>query len=733
MKNLFLLIFITISWQGQSQRNQFPMMLNGEEKAYMYHIVMKSKILRKHLSPYFHYTGEMIYLPDNRVNYDSLEIMITQEPSLLVVETQELARQSKGLLSELTTKMALWKLNNALKFGALKNEEFQHLTEINKDYMDLVLQYLPPKAVKSRKGEAYVPKKIAQLATPTYSLNDKLAVIGGNSKYSPEDQKAIIDAYHRATNEWVEKESERVFHQIGGRAHTYINKLQAAGDGSNTSGLLNENEKDEKGKFNKGLPKAVGLFTYQLELRKDERGKMEVKPTFTPENRFKTVVKPERTNVHFSVWGFNADKQTTICIQKGANTYLLYGSEKSRMLSPDSTFGEGLTYHRHIDKVENEFIADLKENIYGKKGFEYWINHNKELLDDVLMDIKKTEITLSNYRQHGASPGKRIKKKKKRAQNNLIVLYEKKESLEKEIKELEIAWEEAMEKLNELETELDKMKKNIGYTWLEYEVKDSLYTFSDGATFNMKTQDFRFPITEYQEEFIVRTIAIGNVPFTKFVDEVNVHINVSNVEYREELLLDLALEDVFDSDQFLLERKLFSEADSTKMYELTGLIQKNDFDYKIEGQGIGRIEHNIIEKDPSPIELSSYEGDKDQPKYKELRKTLVWVDDNEEKPFILIRSYCDPVRSNLNVEHKSISKLMSKYPQTTKNEILTGLRALTVYHKFIDEMIQFSSKNLERDEANKVIDLLESSKKKAEVKINKGTIKYKDVEGLIVQ
>src|SRR5690606_26152502 len=124
------------------------------------------------------------------------------------------------------------------------------------------------------------------------------------------------------------------------------NVLIAAGDGSMTSGLLDANEKDYKGRFERGLPKAVGLFTYQLKLEKNDRGFEEVKPSFTPMHEFKTVLSPDQTNLHFSVWGFNAIMQTTVSIQKGEKSYLLYGSEKSKLLSPDSTFGEGKTYHR---------------------------------------------------------------------------------------------------------------------------------------------------------------------------------------------------------------------------------------------------------------------------------------------------------------------------------------------------------------------------------------------------
>lgn len=732
MKNFLLVLILSLgSLFTMAQRNQHPTMLNGEEKAYMYHVVMKSKILRSHLSEYFHYTGEMIYLTDNRVNYDSIEIMIMQEPSLLVIETQELSRQSKGLLSELTTKMALWKLNNALKFGALKNEEYQHLSAIYEEYMALVLQNLPPGATKKKKEETVIPKKIKQLSNPTFSLNDKLAVIGGNSGFSPLEQKSIIESFNKATNLWVKNESKRIFYQIGGQANYYDNILQSAGDGSMTAGLLDEHEKDERGRFGKGAPKAIGLFTYQLEITKDNRNKDVVKPLQVPEEKFKTVVKPGQTNIHFSVWGFNNTKQTTVCIQKGANSYLLYGSEKSRMLSPDSAFGEGETYHRHIDKLENEIIADLKEKIYGKHGFEYLINKNKDELDDVMMSIKKTEVLLNDFRKYGASPGKRIKKKKKKAQNELVALYERKEYLEKEIRELEAAWEVAMEKLSELETELDKMKRNLGYTWLDYKEKDSIYTFTDGAVFNMKTQDFRFPATEFEEEFSIRTISIGSEPLSKSVDEINLHINITDVAYREELLLDLSLEDVFDSDSYQLDQKLFTEEDSTKLYELCRLIQNQEFEFKIEGRGIGKMEYGIIEKDLSPNPQDSYSGDKNAPKYKDLRKTLIWVDDKEVKPQILIRSYCDPVKSNLDVSHKAIQKFMSKHPKTSKNEILTGMRALEVYEKFIDELIQFASNHLERSEANQVIDKLVAAQKKIQVKINDGHLNYSHVKSLL--
>src|SRR5690606_26544608 len=147
---------------------------------------------------------------------------------------------------------------------------------------------------------------------------------------------ATIRAINYAINSYVEKRTKEIYFALGGQATTFRNVLTAAGDGSLTSGLLDEREKDEKGKWNKGLPKAIGLFPYTVNLSTPVKKKEEpvVEPMDYTITDFNTVRNNKSNTLHFDVWGYNSEKQTTVVIEKNGKSYHLFGSGETRFLSP---------------------------------------------------------------------------------------------------------------------------------------------------------------------------------------------------------------------------------------------------------------------------------------------------------------------------------------------------------------------------------------------------------------
>ena len=101
---LLLQIFTTANAQGVSN-------LTAEEKAYLFHIVRKSPILEHNIGRYFEYNGPDIRFSNQKINYDSVEIVIINQPDLLFIRTSEIAKSPKGLLAEAANKMAIWELN----------------------------------------------------------------------------------------------------------------------------------------------------------------------------------------------------------------------------------------------------------------------------------------------------------------------------------------------------------------------------------------------------------------------------------------------------------------------------------------------------------------------------------------------------------------------------------------------------------------------------------------------
>ena len=111
---LFLYIF------SFSQENS---KLSSEEKAYFFHIVRKSPILEKNIGRYIEYKGPQISFASGDLNYDSIESIIINNPSLLFIRSSEIAKSPKGLIAEAADKMALMELNKILLAKRFDNEE----------------------------------------------------------------------------------------------------------------------------------------------------------------------------------------------------------------------------------------------------------------------------------------------------------------------------------------------------------------------------------------------------------------------------------------------------------------------------------------------------------------------------------------------------------------------------------------------------------------------------------
>ena len=189
-----------------------------------------------------------------------------------------------------------------------------------------------------------------------------------------------------------------IFNYLGGVSEEFENYLIAAGDGSYTAGLLQERERDDEGNWNKGLPKAVGLFPYDLKIKENE---------LVPEricNRVMTLVgNGKQTNLHFDVWGYNTNRQTTVVIEKNGFTYHLFGSEKTRFLSPDSSFSKGVTFQKIINDLSGNTFNELEKTIKGKNGYNDQIKEIDRQLSETLLFIQEKEasygeLTKSNFK-----------------------------------------------------------------------------------------------------------------------------------------------------------------------------------------------------------------------------------------------------------------------------------------------------------------------------------------------
>lgn len=755
MKKILLYLFFCTSLISIGQINED---LTPEERAYLFHVVKKSPILNNNFGRFFDYQGPEILFPNKSINYDSIELLIINNPELLIVRKEEIAKSPKGLIAEAANKMAVWELNNVLM---AKRDEPDDLKQYKNEYAyfeSLLMSKLPPNATKVKNDINQPHPKLHNIMNPSMTLDDKAMQLGAMKFLTINDQLVTLNAINDAINEYVEKRAFEIYQALGGKASSFKNVLVAAGDGSNTEGLLEEREKDERGRWNKGLPKAVGLFPYQLFIEKTEEKKRvteKIEPMRLSTNNFTTAGNNKFTNVHFDVWGYNSEKQTTVVIEKNGLNYHLFGSKDTRFLSPDSSFSEGKTFQSIINDLEFNKIAEINELIYGKKGYDYWIDYNQKKKDATELKIEKKEKEYSDLGYSpittSSKPSNKVKKSKRKAiktgamefdgtpttssnrkerkdlQNTIVNLYGLFEAYKKKIAELEAEKAAAIDLMATYQRKLDIYKQMMGFRWATYTEKDGLYTFEDSTTFDILTQEFQFKPSTNLEPFEVRLIAIPESCLSRLADEVMLHINVMDAEPNYDARINLELVDVFESDKWELPKSLFQEKDSIALrIFFEGLLDKKiPFEIIARGQGIGKWNGVQTIKDESPKELSHYPGNASETKmdstFLRLRKSEVLI--HIDRAITMeINSFTDPVASSINISNEEFSSAMSKY-KLSKNDILSAYRTATILNALKSELNLLAGKYLNREEAKIVIDRFNKLWEKT--KINVGRTSFK--------
>lgn len=738
LRLLFLVLMCNVTHTTQAQHDHF---LSPIHKAYLFHTVKKSPILDVHMGRFFDYRGPAVLLPNGKINYDSTELIIINNPDFLYVYSDEIRKSPKGLLSEAANKMAVWELNCVL-YSKRKNElEQDGFQELFLSFYAYFESKLPLAAFKEKAGERVLYPKLEQLFHPGLALSDKVAILDGINHLTAIDKKTIIDALSFAINSFVEKRSFFFFQQLGGEATTYINVLTAAGDGSNTSGLFEEREKDERGRWNQGLPKAVGLFPYQVELTTDPgRKKQTIQPELFTIHQFETVGNGRLTTIHLDVWGYNTDKQTTVVLDKGGAIYPLFGSAETRFLSPDSSYGSGLTYYALINRVQNEINA-IEEKVSGKKGLDYWISYHEKRKQGKLLQIDKLEKELNDLRYEPISTTSKGKKKKKKLvaksnqkkrhpkQETFIRYYEELAAINRKIKELQDFREKALHEQQILVQQVRFMRDLIGENWIAFKEHDGLYIFSDSAQFDMLTQEFTFPPSDFAEVFEIRLIAVPLSEKSSQADEVMLHINMTDATPIAQSRIQLVLNDVFESDKSRIVGQLFQPKDSLSVrLFLEGISdKKKPFLIRARGGGIGKWNgYQTVACRDAELMAAYPSNSRDTEEFKRLRTTQVYA--FVERSVVLeVNSYTDPVKSNFSGMSKLVEAKMKQF-NWTRNDVLSAYRSYETIQVIQRELNILAATYFSREEAKIIIDRLNKEVDKTKIAIGKSSLTMKELQ-----
>lgn len=704
--------------------------LSGKERAYLYHAAFNSPKIEHHLKYFFHYEKDSLpMINDTLPNFDSIAYYIIEHPNKMQWEPRFMKGQENGLLLELSHKLAMRNLNQVVAYNTnmpkAKKEKFE--LENPENYLTLLKENLPPSVVNN----GTINNDVKQVLASNYTNSDRITRLR-NTAIPETTVKNIVTAINKTNAQWINQETIRIFNILGGQIDTQKIQsfLMAAGDGAGSIDKNNGYEAQIHTPIAQSIYQIINHFGYGLKLGKPGRNSdVPIYTNLTKTENSKTYGKNISTNIHFTVWGYTEIAQTTVVVFKNQKAYPLFGQKHHPFLSTDSSYNGERTYYSIINELEHVMIADLKEMLYGKRGFEYQINKNKDYAEDLRMKIKKTEVKLNAMRYGGVPTSKGGKKKKKTTQEYYVWLNSELEATLAEIKRLELAWEEAQEKLSYFEAELDKMKRTIGYTWMTYEIEDSIATFSDGSTFNLKTQDFTFPGTDIPEDYEIRLIAIPEEPLMRPSDEVFVAAIQYPSEPQNYIIFDQAYIDQFEKNYPLL-TQTFTEKDSAIVEQIMVDIyrMKKYPDVRIVGHGA------ISRQAQSADYIQNYPGDtkeaqkeaRNSDAFSKQRKVTLTYNINTHK--INVDGYTDPVIYNGYTPESWAKDTAAKEPQF-KNELFSAAKAMATFDDWSRSLLEIGKDHVSAEVYDDVEKKISKMRKKARARFSYGEeMKLKDYE-----
>ncbi|NDB35005.1 MAG: hypothetical protein EB023_06590, partial [Flavobacteriia bacterium] len=376
------LAFLTSAGWCQPERQLTP-----EVKAYLFHTVRKSPILERNIGNAFEYSGPVIKLEDGQINYDSIDKILIIEPNYLVIRSEILKKSSKGILTEACNKTAIYEMCRqiALYNSGASTKGLPLLLR----YFTLIFEALPYEFQRGKVYDALTSTDYSPILLTNVSFNERLYIMKAQAPMKVDELKDLFEAQEKAINKTIGERTLQLFGLLGGVSNKFESLLMAAGDGSYTEGLLRERDRDENGEWNKGLPKAIGLFPYKVSLTKDK--KPELKTSRITERSMYTFGNNQNTELHFDVWGYNSNNQTTVIVEKGNRQYPLFGSTSTRFLTPDSSFSKGVTFMKILNDLYQKTYIELNNNLFSENGLDKQLKDSKQLLGEIETAINEKE------------------------------------------------------------------------------------------------------------------------------------------------------------------------------------------------------------------------------------------------------------------------------------------------------------------------------------------------------
>lgn len=750
-------VFLAVFWLPWAF-GQADWELTPEVRAYLFHTVRKSPILERNIGKAFEYNGPLVKLDDGQINYDSIDKILIIEPNYLVIRNETIRHSSKGILTEACNKTALYEMCQQIAMyhdGA----SLKSLPLLSK-YFSYLFVALPDEFQRGKNYDFLLNPQVSPILQTNVSFNERLFLAQMEGSFKPMDCKKLFEAQETSVNLAISERTKQLFLQLGGRSNRFESILMAAGDGSYTEGLLRERDRDEYGEWNKGLPRAIGLFPYEVKLEGEKKN--ELKTLRITEKSMYTYGNQQNTEVHFDVWGYNSNNQTTVIVEKGNHQYPLFGSESTRFLTPDSTFSKGNTFMKILNDLYQATFLDLKNQLYSKEGLDAQLKAAQQMLGEIETAINEKEGQLGNLYKEDYRTSNRMKKEEKKRLKETKFNQEKdakpttkarkkaKNKKQWDLVELYGAYDETSATVDALTEEYNRAAVNynahldlynkyrsvLGTQWMPFTVLDGLYTFADGTTFDIYTQNLTFPANDSIELIEVRLLSIPEDFEGNKSDEIMMHVSLVDAEPFYDADFEVKFQDVFAPDAYAFNGTIFSLSDSIFFKRLFGEFKKKPLpiSFDLEGQGIGKWQDSTVQRDPLQAELSGYPGNTTDEKrisresfeFKSLRQSRVQLKINRTLQIHVI-STTDPVVSNLSSASFSVESFMKTYSMS-RNEVLSLLRTQALVIQLKKELVANAAKYLSSSDAKRFIDEIENAFNKTKYRVNETTVKLPKIK-----
>ncbi|MCU4175613.1 coiled-coil domain-containing protein [Carboxylicivirga sp. N1Y90] len=504
MRQSLILIILLLSIQLMSAQNK----LSNEQKAWLYRITQLTPVLQRNWDTYFTFDKAPFTKTSfngTLIEYDAIEYYQSYNPESLKIDWQKIASSSPGLIAETSTLLALYELNQIL-LEAIQEESSQ----------DSIYNSLSQKLSKALPAKTKKQEQIIQtIIHPSLPLKIKTEKLGRKYKLNAQEQKVLLNAWRATLNTYLTQRSQNFFKQLSPEGHYYEMLLLAAGEGSGTAGLLYEQEKHPDGTDKRWYGKGIGLFTYEMRVRKES--------IVPKENTRSTIgqLNSSQPSLHLSLWGLNSSFKPLVVVTVDNKSYHLFSDFKSKELSPDPQHGLGVSFIDRIEQNRIKLIEKPLKELQGEGSLTSILekeNRSKEKIETKL-SILETEI--DSLQKLEPISENAINYRRNSINSLLNSLSDKTERIAKVERKLS----DAYRNIERAEQKIASMNEQLGPNPQTWVMDKHQYVFSDGVVFDRNTQDLIFKNGINEDEIQIHLLSASYNLKGEQRDEVQLLVN----------------------------------------------------------------------------------------------------------------------------------------------------------------------------------------------------------------